>query len=95
MFVCPGGKDVPVKLLVNPAPYEIVPQHLRATPGNADSPGFITFAGNCKGGAIFFKHGIAYSKVADLLGTGPAGIHEGEQHGIPLSIDGRRIREPE
>ena len=52
MFVGPGGKDVPVKLLVNPAPDEVISQHLRARLGNADSPGFIAFTGNCKSGIV-------------------------------------------
>ena len=52
MFVGPGGKDVPVKLLVNPAPDEIISQHLRARLDNADSPGFIALTGNCKSGIV-------------------------------------------
>ena len=91
MLMGSGGKDVPVKLLVNSTPNEIVPQHLRTWPSNTDSSGFITLAGNCKESTVSLKQGIAHSEIADFLGPGSAGIHEGEQCSIPLSISGRRM----
>lgn len=95
MLMGSGGKDVPVKLLVNSTPNEIVPQHLRTRPSNTDSSGFISLTGNCKESAISHKQSIAYSEIADFLGPSSAGIHEGEQYSIPLSVSGRRIRKPE
>ena len=95
MLMGPGGKDVLVKLLVNSTPNEIFLQHLRTRPSNTDSSGFISLTGNCKESAISLKQSIAYSEIADFLGSGSAGIHEGEQYSIPLSISGRRIGKPE
>lgn len=86
MLMGSGGKDVPIKLLVNSTPNEIVPQHLRTRPSNTDSSGFISLTGNCKESAISLKQSIAYSEIADFLGSGSAGIHEGEQYSISLSI---------
>ena len=95
MLMGSGGKDVPVKLLVNSTPNEIVPQHFRTRPSNTDSSGFISLTGNCKESATSLKQSIAYSEIADFLSPGSAGIHEGEQCSIPLSISGRRIGKPE
>ena len=95
MLMGSGGKDVPVKLLVNSTPNEIVPQHLRTRPSNTDSSGFISLTGNCKESAASLKQGIAHFQIADFLGSGSAGIHEGEQYSISLSISGRRIGKPE
>lgn len=80
-----------VKPLVNSTPDEVVLQYLRTRLGNADSSRFIAFAGNCKESAASLKQGIAHFQIADFLGSGSAGIHEGEQRSIPLSNNSRRI----